>query len=84
MNMTKGHRIRCPHCEVGEHAKVAEVRACADWDLYVRSGEAAADQAAEIAAEMAVERFFEEGTAAQQMAYQGELEMDAQALGLWS
>lgn len=53
-------RIRCAHCKA-YHATIAEVRDCADWDLYVTSGQAEADSRAEIAAEARAERYWEEG-----------------------
>lgn len=51
---SRGHRIRCPHCR-GQHARAAEVRACA-----AEEADARAEANAEAEAEARNERFWEE------------------------
>jgi hypothetical protein len=68
-------RIRCAHCKA-THDSIAKVRDCAEWELYVSSGQAEADARAEIAAEAAAERYFESGSESFQMLSQWELQED--------
>lgn len=70
-------RIRCAHCR-STHDSVEAVRQCA----YEESMHEAEAQA-EYEAERAAERFYEEGTPAQQMQYQWEVEMDERNAAFW-
>ena len=67
-------RIGCAHC-YGSHTSVAEVRECAYQE---------AEAKAEYEAERAAERFYEEGTPAQQDQYRWEVEQDERNAALWS
>lgn len=67
--------IKCGNCKQYHRNSVA-VRNC-----YAERYDLEAQAKAEIAAEQAAERYYEEGTAAQHLQYQGELEMESQALG---
>jgi hypothetical protein len=61
-----------------KHDTVAEARDCLDeYEEHRWEAES------ELAAERAAERFYEEGTYADQMAYRNELDMEARALGLF-
>ena len=86
METTKGHGrgVKCGNCSTREapvyHKHAAAVRKCYEA-RYAEQEELHAQQQAELAAEARAERYWEEGTSAQQMAYLGELEQEAQALG---
>lgn len=67
--------MRCGNCK-GDHEKVSEVRDC-----YAQSDHDEQQAKAEFEMERRAERFWEEGTEAQQLQYHGELEMERQALG---
>jgi len=88
MNTTKGHGrgVKCGNCSTREtpvhHKHVAAVRECYAR-RYAEEAELHAQQQAELAAEQAMERYFEEGTAAQQAASWAEAEEERQRLGSW-
>lgn len=65
--------IRCAHCK-DTHASVADVRTCADQEAEARW---------EQEMEARAERFWEEGTEAQQMQYRWEVEMDERNAAFW-
>jgi hypothetical protein len=80
--------ITCGRCtkvaqDVIKHDSVAAVRACYAAPTSFIEDEWHAQAEAEIAAEQAAERFWEEGTAAQQAQYAWEEEQEARALGLY-
>lgn len=81
MNTTKGHSrpTKCAGCSTKGrpvyHEGAEGVRDC-----FAREYDEQAQVEAEREAEARAERFYEEGTPAQHMAYLGELEMEERAL----
>lgn len=75
MTINRTHRIRCQHCTPG-HETVVQVAAC-HVEAMMQEAEARSEQASEAAAM----RYWEEGTEAQHLQYQGELEMERLAIG---
>jgi hypothetical protein len=73
--------IRCAHCKQ-THASVEDVFNCAQHEQQMKWE--AADAKAEYEAERAAERFWEEGTAAQQDQYRWEVEQDERNAAFWS
>lgn len=72
---TRPHRIRCGDCYVG-HGTVAEVVAC-----HMQALDEQATIEAERASEAAAERYWEEGTEAQQI--QASFEAEEEARHCW-
>ena len=66
--------VRCGHCK-GRHPSVSDVRECADRE---------AEALYELELEAAAERFWEEGTPAQQAQYAWEVEQDERNAQFWN